>query len=96
MNGDYIDEYVVMQDAESCAHDTEHLSEFLKLVAEIAKGQCIRECPACGGRGDVWSGGESKTCEVCGGSGKVAWVITCRPYDPNGPVPEVDLDDIPF
>jgi hypothetical protein len=98
MDDDYIDEYVVARSAESYIHDIGFLSKFLELVVEIAKGKCVQECPSCGGRGDILDRqlGEGRTCEVCNGSGKVVWAITCRPYDPNEPVPEDDLDDISF
>jgi len=101
MDDDYIDEYVVARSVESYIRDIGSLSKFLELVAEIANGKCVQECPYCGGRGDIldWQlgeVGERRTCEICGGSGKVVWAITCRPYDPNEPVKEDDLDDIPF
>lgn len=98
MDDNYVDEYIVARSAESYGRELFFLSNFLELVTEIAMGKCVRECPSCGGAGDVYNGREREavTCEVCGGSGKVAWAITCSPYDPNKSVPEVDLDDIPF
>lgn len=98
MDDNYVDEYIVARSAESCGRELLFLSNFLELVTEIAKGECVRECPSCGGSGDVYdrNNGEAVTCEVCDGSGKVVWEITCRPHDPNEPVAEVNLDDIPF
>lgn len=95
---DYIDEYVIANSADSHLRKIGFLAKYLDLVKDIANGVCVRECPSCGGSGDVydWNAGEGVTCEVCGGSGKVVWAVTCRPYDPNAPQPEIDLDDIPF
>lgn len=97
MDDNYVDEYVVARSAESYLHEIGFLAKYLNLVKDIANGVCVRECPSCGGSGDVYRqmAEEYETCEVCNGYGKVVWEMTCRPYNPGETEDEIDLD-IPF